>query len=52
MPVLRHADVLGDREQLPDAAGGARAGGEFVGRIRLDHYGVVRMTRDSQVIGG
>ena len=51
VPVLRHADVLGHGEQLADAAGGARGGGEFIGRIGLDHDDVRRRAGQCQVIG-
>ena len=52
VPVLRHADVLGHGEKLPDAAGGARRRREFVGRVRFDDDHVGGMTGQRQVIGG
>src|SRR5215469_1158133 len=52
MPVLRHADVLGDGKQLSDAATGTRAGREFVGRIGFGYDRVTRMSRQCQVIDG
>ena len=51
VPVLRHADILGHGEQLADAAGGARRGGKFVGRVRLDDDHVRGMARQRQVVG-
>jgi hypothetical protein len=51
VPVLRHADVLGHGEQLPDAAGGARGGGEFISRIGFDDDDIGGVPRQCQVIG-
>ena len=51
VPVLRHADILGHREQLADTPGGARRGGKFVSRVRLDDDHIGGMACQRQVAG-
>ena len=50
-PVLGHGDVLGQAEQLADAAVAARGRGELVARIGLDHDDLAAPPLAGQMVG-